>query len=157
MTCPPARGRPGWSRPGSLMVRAWGTAPAEGFHAGLAVEDPAEFTAAAFKDALRSRGVTVAGQRHLAAQVPERHRRLCRRARRAAEAWLAPRRRRWPAPQEGRRLLATHVSVPVAQDITVINKMSQNLHAELLLRLLGKLHGGTAALSREPVWCGSFW
>jgi len=28
--------------------------------------------------------------------------------------------------------------VPVAQDITVINKTSQNLHAELLLRLLGK-------------------
>ena len=37
----------------------------------------------------------------------------------------------WPA----------RVSVPVAQDITVINKTSQNLHAELLLRLLGKVHG----------------
>jgi D-alanyl-D-alanine carboxypeptidase/D-alanyl-D-alanine-endopeptidase (penicillin-binding protein 4) len=31
--------------------------------------------------------------------------------------------------------------VPVAQDITVIDKLSQNLHAELLLRLLGKVHG----------------
>jgi hypothetical protein len=41
-------------RPGSMMVRAWGTAPAEGFHAGLAVEDPAEFTAAAFIEALRA-------------------------------------------------------------------------------------------------------
>jgi D-alanyl-D-alanine carboxypeptidase/D-alanyl-D-alanine-endopeptidase (penicillin-binding protein 4) len=29
----------------------------------------------------------------------------------------------------------------VAQDATVINKVSQNLHAELLLRLLGKVHG----------------
>ena len=38
-------------------------------------------------------------------------------------------------------MLATRVSVPVAQDITVINKLSQNLHAELLLRLLGKVHG----------------
>ena len=38
-------------------------------------------------------------------------------------------------------MLATHVSVPVAEDITVINKVSQNLHAELLLRLLGKVHG----------------
>ncbi len=48
-------------RPGSTMVRAWGTAPPSGLHAGLAVEDPAEFTAAAFKEALRSRGVNVTG------------------------------------------------------------------------------------------------
>jgi D-alanyl-D-alanine carboxypeptidase/D-alanyl-D-alanine-endopeptidase (penicillin-binding protein 4) len=42
------------------------------------------------------------------------------------------------APLEGRRSLAMRVSVPVAQDIMVTNKVSQNLHAELLLRLLGK-------------------
>jgi len=41
---------PGLDRPlGSMLVRAWGTAPSEGFHAGLAVEDPADFTAAAFR------------------------------------------------------------------------------------------------------------
>ncbi len=41
---------PGLDRhPGFMLVRAWGTVPAEGFHAALAVEDPAEFTAAAFK------------------------------------------------------------------------------------------------------------
>ena len=34
-----------------------------------------------------------------------------------------------------------HFSVPVAEDITVTNKTSQNLHAELLLRLLGKVFG----------------
>ena len=34
-----------------------------------------------------------------------------------------------------------HFSVPVAEDITVTNKASQNLHAELLLRLLGKSLG----------------
>jgi serine-type D-Ala-D-Ala carboxypeptidase/endopeptidase (penicillin-binding protein 4) len=34
-----------------------------------------------------------------------------------------------------------HFSVPVAEDITVTNKISQNLHAELLLRLLGKVFG----------------
>jgi D-alanyl-D-alanine carboxypeptidase/D-alanyl-D-alanine-endopeptidase (penicillin-binding protein 4) len=45
------------------------------------------------------------------------------------------------APTKERKVLATHVSVPVAQDITVINKVSQNLHAELLLRLLGVVHG----------------
>jgi len=45
------------------------------------------------------------------------------------------------AEVEGRRVLGAHISVPVAQDIVMTNKMSQNLHAELLLRLLGKLYG----------------
>ena len=38
----------------------------------------------------------------------------------------------------------------------VTNKTSQNLHAELLLRLLGKVHGnGWQFRSRARVWCGS--
>jgi len=43
------------------------------------------------------------------------------------------------APLEGRRVLASHVSVPMAEDLTVTDKVSQNLHAELTLRLLGRL------------------
>jgi len=38
-------------------------------------------------------------------------------------------------------IVAARTSVPVAQDITVINKTSNNLHAELLLRLLGHAQG----------------
>ena len=52
-----AQAHPGLQRmPGSLMVRTWGTGPASGFQADLAVEEPAEFTATAFKQALISRG-----------------------------------------------------------------------------------------------------
>ena len=127
-------------RPGSMMVRAWGTVPAEGFHAGMAIEDPAEFTAAAFKEALRSRGVVVNGapqSRHKftngTADFSEERAQPLKLAR-ADLTTVA-------APLEDRRVLASHVSVPVAQDLTVINKVSQNLHAELLLRLLGKVHG----------------
>ncbi|MGB9409442.1 MAG: D-alanyl-D-alanine carboxypeptidase/D-alanyl-D-alanine-endopeptidase [Terracidiphilus sp.] len=127
-------------RPGSSMVRAWGTVPPEGFHAGLAVDDPAKFTAAAFKEALRSRGVTVRGG-------AVSHHRLSTDAQdfsdeRAQSLKLT--RSNLPtvaAPLEGLKVLAAHVSVPVAQDITLTNKVSQNLHAELLLRLLGKVHG----------------
>jgi D-alanyl-D-alanine carboxypeptidase/D-alanyl-D-alanine-endopeptidase (penicillin-binding protein 4) len=36
-------------------------------------------------------------------------------------------------------VLASHVSVPLIEDMTVTNKVSQNLHAELTLRTLGKL------------------
>jgi D-alanyl-D-alanine carboxypeptidase/D-alanyl-D-alanine-endopeptidase (penicillin-binding protein 4) len=127
-------------RPGSMMVRAWGTAAASGFHAGLAVEDPAQFTAAAFIEALRGRGVTVAGQaasRHKVTMgtgefAGERDEPL-KLTRSFQETVIAPTRER--------RVLATHVSVPVAQDIVVTNKTSNNLHAELLLRLLGLVHG----------------
>lgn len=127
-------------RLGNRMVRAWGTIAPEGFHAEMAVEDPAEFTAAAFKDALRSRGVTVNGgylSRHklsngTASFADEREMPL-----KLAPSDLTT----VAAPLEGRKVLARHVSVPVSQDIAVINKASQNLHAELLLRLLGKVDG----------------
>lgn len=132
---------PGIQRlPGSLLVRTWGTASPAGVHASMAVEDPAEFTAAAFMQALLQRGIKVSGtpeSRHIYPTgsgnfVDEREQPL----------ELVP-----AAPTtisglpEGRRVLAAHISVPVAEDITVTNKTSQNLHAELLLRLLGKLYG----------------
>ena len=133
-------------RPGDRMARAWGTVPSEGFHASLAVDDPAEFTAAAFKLALGSRGVTVNG-------APEsRHKYLGGSGDFAGERSqpLKLTRSNLPtlaAPVEGRKVLATRVSVPVAQDVTVINKLSQNLHAELLLRLLGKVHGSEGSFA----------
>jgi D-alanyl-D-alanine carboxypeptidase/D-alanyl-D-alanine-endopeptidase (penicillin-binding protein 4) len=133
-------------RPGSRMVRAWGTIPAEGFHADLAVDDPAEFAAAAFREALLSRGVTVRGaavSRHKLSNetsefADERAQPL--KLTRSDLATVA-------APTEDRKVLATHISVPVAQDETVINKISQNLHAELLLRLLGKVHGADGSFA----------
>jgi D-alanyl-D-alanine carboxypeptidase/D-alanyl-D-alanine-endopeptidase (penicillin-binding protein 4) len=135
-------------RPGSMLARAWGTAPAGGFHAELAVEDPAEFTAAAFRQALRDHGVTVTGgarSRHRdsigtgdfagerAEPLP-----LLARSQLATAA----------APLEGRKVLAAHISVPVVQDVMVTNKVSQNLHAELLLRLLGKVHGADGSFEQ---------
>jgi D-alanyl-D-alanine carboxypeptidase/D-alanyl-D-alanine-endopeptidase (penicillin-binding protein 4) len=134
-------------RPGSMLVRAWGTAPAGGFHASLAVEDPAEFTAAAFNEALRQRGVIVSGtatSRHKYSSGTgdfnaERAQPL--KLNRSTMVTAA-------APLEDRRVLARHVSVPVAEEITVTNKVSQNLHAELLLRLLGKVHGTDGSLAQ---------
>jgi len=132
---------PGIARlPGRPMVRVWGTVLPEGFHVDLAVDDPAEFAAAAFKEALRSRGVTVKGSALVRHKLPavtgdfsnERAQPLM--LTRSTLTTVA-------APLEGRRVLAARVSVPVSQDIMVTNKISQNLHAELLLRLLGKVHG----------------
>jgi len=134
-------GHPGLDRrPGSLLVRAWGTTPANGLHTGMAVEDPAEFTAAAFKQALLARGVQVTGapvSRHKSSIVTAEFA-----DERSQPVHIGPSPQdRIAAPLEGRRALATHVSVQLDQDITLINKISQNLHAELLLRLLGKTFG----------------
>ncbi len=129
-------------RPASMLLRTFGTAPPEGMHAGLAIEDPAAFTALAFKDALVSRGIAVKGS------ATSAHRLSIATGDFAVERSMPIK----PvlamssiptieAPPLARKVLATRVSVPVAQDITVINKMSQNLHAELLLRVLGKIHG----------------
>ncbi|MGD1106661.1 MAG: D-alanyl-D-alanine carboxypeptidase/D-alanyl-D-alanine-endopeptidase [Terracidiphilus sp.] len=127
-------------RPGSLLVRAWGTAPAGGMRVAMAVEDPAQFTAAAFRQALMLRGIKVTGA------AESRHKYQTGTGDFAAEREqplkLAPGNfTSIAAPAEGRRILGAHMSVPIAEDITVTNKTSQNLHAELLLRLLGKLYG----------------
>lgn len=134
-------------RPGSLLVRAWGTAPAQGLHAPLAVEDPAEFTAAAFKDALLRRGVKVNGDSTAAHRLSTGTGDFS--AERSEPLRLAPRiLETIEAPLNNRKVLAKHISVPVAQDITVTNKVSQNLHAELLLRLLGKTFAKDGSLAQ---------
>jgi D-alanyl-D-alanine carboxypeptidase/D-alanyl-D-alanine-endopeptidase (penicillin-binding protein 4) len=131
---------PGLDKPlGSRTIRVWGTAPAEGFHAGIAIDEPAEYAARSLMALLTARGVTVAGTaraRHRYAtntgNPPEAD---------APAAPLAENLATVAAPLNGRRVLATHVSVPMAEDLTVTNKVSQNLHAELMLRLLGRLLG----------------
>jgi D-alanyl-D-alanine carboxypeptidase/D-alanyl-D-alanine-endopeptidase (penicillin-binding protein 4) len=133
-------------RPGSLLVRAWGTTPASGLHTGLAVEDPAEFTATAFKQALLARGVAVNGSAtslHKSSSTTTEFA-----DERSQPLRLSPSQQdRIAAPLQERRVLATHVSIPLAQDITVTNKTSQNLHAELLFRLLGKTFGSDGSFA----------
>jgi D-alanyl-D-alanine carboxypeptidase/D-alanyl-D-alanine-endopeptidase (penicillin-binding protein 4) len=141
LAAPGDQPHPGLDRqPGTLIVRAWGTMPPSGFHSALAVEDPAAFTALAFKQTLETVGIPVSGAAsalHRSADGTGDFN-----AQRNEPLQLTP---TGPstvsAPLNGRKLLASRVSVPVAQDITIINKISQNLHAELLLRLLGKVHG----------------
>jgi D-alanyl-D-alanine carboxypeptidase/D-alanyl-D-alanine-endopeptidase (penicillin-binding protein 4) len=134
-------------RPGSIEVRAWGTAPAQGLHAGLAVEDPAAFTAAAFNDALRSRGVTVKGTASTLHRRPNGSGDFS--GERAQPLTLTPIDvSTVAAPLNNRRVLAKRVSVPLTQDLTITNKFSQNLHAELVLRLLGKLEGTDGSLAQ---------
>ena len=64
-------------------------------------------------------------------------------------------------PSATGELLASHTSAPLAEDVVLTNKVSQNLHAELLLHNLGRSApcGDGSILvwrkfdSREPVAC----
>lgn len=138
---------PGLDRPlGSRVIRAWGTAPAEGFHARLAIDDPAEYAARSLMALLTARGVTVAGAaraRHRYSTATGEYSDAQATPVAVSPLSLAT----VAAPLEGRRVLASHVSVPMAEDLTVTNKVSQNLHAELTLRLLGRVFSGQSGAS----------
>ncbi|MGI8771703.1 MAG: D-alanyl-D-alanine carboxypeptidase/D-alanyl-D-alanine endopeptidase [Acidobacteriaceae bacterium] len=132
---------PGIERtPGSLEVRLFGTTAigTDGVHAGLAIEDPAQFAAQALLEMLRQRGITVSGR------AAARHRLSVdtqgSQAEMSEPLALRPITATTVTPLTGgHRVLATHVSAPMAEDLVVTNKVSQNLHAELALRTLGKL------------------
>ena len=95
----------------------------------LGIDDPARFTAWRFRQLLVARGVRVTGV------IGARHRPLVPAddpaIRKGAPA------ARPPAPEA----LARLTPGPLIEDLTIINKVSQNLHAELMLRRVARLNG----------------
>jgi D-alanyl-D-alanine carboxypeptidase/D-alanyl-D-alanine-endopeptidase (penicillin-binding protein 4) len=127
-------------RPGSLLVRAWGTAPptasipawpsttrqstprpASSRRSWPAASPVTGNPVSLHKSSVDRQTSTTSAQR-------------CIRRSPSQQDHIA-------APLQDRRVLATHVSIPMIQDLTLTNKISQNLHAELMLRLLGKVFG----------------
>jgi D-alanyl-D-alanine carboxypeptidase/D-alanyl-D-alanine-endopeptidase (penicillin-binding protein 4) len=133
--------------PGSKVVRLFGTVNEGGLHVALAIDDPAEYAATALRQMLLARGITVKGgalAKHRLAVDTEGFRAEVDQA-----LVLHPLNLRTIVPPaSGERVLATHVSIPFEQDITVTNKVSQNLHAELYLRALGRLEGGDGSVAQ---------
>lgn len=125
--------------PGSTLLTLWGNVPLDdpGTNEALAIEDPAEFAATLFHQLLENRGIAVYGKQRT------RHTELASLSTLTVTASAAARGgddspRTMPnAPL----VLASYQSKPLVQDVTVINKVSQNLHAEILLRLLGREKG----------------
>jgi D-alanyl-D-alanine carboxypeptidase/D-alanyl-D-alanine-endopeptidase (penicillin-binding protein 4) len=102
----------------SRQLLLWGSIPARHAAIGetLAVDDPALFAAEALYDALARRGVAITGK------AVARHR--------AVEDDYDP----GPSAE-----LAVRVSPPLVQLLQVTDKTSQNLHAELMLREVGRV------------------
>ncbi len=145
---PGAAARPGIDRrPGSRVVRLFGEAPATGMIVHLALDDPALYAAIALRQALQRQGVKIAGRAGARHRPPvDTERFHLERDRPLGPARPTP--STVEAPLGGRRVLAARVSPPVVEDIAVIDKESQNLHAELLLRLLGKLEADDGSFAQ---------
>ena len=133
--------------PGSLDVRLFGAITPNGMHDALAIEDPAQFAAVALRQMLLARGVVVVGAARAWHRLPvdtEDYRPEVDQTvvlRPIALSTIQP-------PDTGLRVLATHVSPTLGEDVTVTNKVSQNLHAELYLRLLGRLEGEDGSIAQ---------
>ncbi len=122
-------------QPGSRVLTLWGNIPVDdpGGGEGLAIDDPADFAARLFQDLLEQRGITIYGK------TRTRHMELANLENLSVTAFASGGGR--PANGNHPLLLAQHQSQPLLADLTVINTVSQNLHAELMLRLLGREKG----------------
>jgi D-alanyl-D-alanine carboxypeptidase/D-alanyl-D-alanine-endopeptidase (penicillin-binding protein 4) len=125
--------------PGSTVLTIWGNMPLDdaGANEALAIEDPAEFAAGLFRQLLEKRGIVIYGQQRT------RHTDLASLSTFTVTALAPARGGAEPsrALQNQPLVLASHESKPLMEDVRVINKVSQNLHAEILLRLLGREKG----------------
>ncbi len=117
--------------PGSTVVRLAGTIAlaAEPELLRFGIDDPAHYAAWRFKTLLEERGVRVAGA------VAARHRPL------TAADDPAVRNGAPPARPPETEPLARLVPAPLAEDLVHTNKVSQNVHAELLLRRVSRRDG----------------
>ncbi len=111
--------------PGSTTLELWGTIPLQnqGEDLALGIDDPARYTAIAFRQLLQQRGITVGGNAV---------------ARHAYRYEAADLKQGIPAAPDPGVELAKRVSAPLLEDLRVTAKVSQNLHAELDLRAVGK-------------------
>jgi D-alanyl-D-alanine carboxypeptidase/D-alanyl-D-alanine-endopeptidase (penicillin-binding protein 4) len=106
---------------GSNTIRLSGTYPigAEAEELQVALEDPARYAATVFVESLEARGIHVAGGASTSSDA-------------------------LPA---GARVLAGHSSPPLGEILKAINKPSQNLYTEMMLRLLGARVKGAGSLA----------
>lgn len=131
-TAPPARISVHRGLDGSA-IEVGGTLPPG--HAGwtgeVAVHDPPRFAAAAFRQALSDAGIRVDGPTTVLSAYDER-----------------------PETLEIDRLveIASLESRPLRELVRVTNKLSQNLHAELILRMLGR-EAGPGELDSDRAGC----
>jgi len=115
---------------GSNAIRLSGTHPlgAEAEELHVALEDPARYAASVFIEGLEARGIRVSGDAA------------------TSSAPLPP----------GARTLVAHDSLPLSEMLKLVNKPSQNLYTEMLLRQLGARSKGEGSLEAGREALGEF-
>ncbi len=143
--------------PGSRTLIIWGTVPLgdAGATLNLTIQDPAEYAARLLRELLKERGVQVLGG------VKVRHTEMM------TLPLPKPGEKPQPtppkpmaepaAPAPGTHVLAEHISRPLVDDLKVTDKVSQNLHAELLLRLLGGCAERLPLSQAASTWSAGGW
>ena len=117
----------------SREFRLYGGLPADAgeWHEWIGVDDPADYAAWTLAQMLKARGVRVKGR------VRVEHRPV-----NAVDDPVGPNGLVKPYAQPDRvTLVAQLIPPPLAEDMTVINKVSQNQHAELMLRRIASQRG----------------
>jgi serine-type D-Ala-D-Ala carboxypeptidase/endopeptidase (penicillin-binding protein 4) len=116
---------------GSMTLKLWGDIllGGRGEDLTLGIDDPALYAAIAFRQALEERGITVTGGANARHLYPNEV---------ADLRHGAP-----PAASSGQDIesgieLAARTSAPLLEDLRITAKVSQNLHAELDLRAVGR-------------------
>jgi D-alanyl-D-alanine carboxypeptidase/D-alanyl-D-alanine-endopeptidase (penicillin-binding protein 4) len=104
--------------PGAKLVVVRGTLPAQSAPRKLvlALHEPAEHASALLTRLLTDRGVKIGGTSR-AVHIPE------------------------TAADSPRAVLAEHVSIPLGESVKLVNKISQNVHTEMLLRTAARQNG----------------
>jgi D-alanyl-D-alanine carboxypeptidase/D-alanyl-D-alanine-endopeptidase (penicillin-binding protein 4) len=120
--------------PGSRTLRVWGAIPLRGRceDVALGIDDPALYAALALRSALQDLGIAVDGAAVAQHLFPEDVADLKRAA--------AP-----PADATGVEL-ARRDSAPLVDCLRVVDKVSQNLHAEMMLRAVGRARRNVGSL-----------
>jgi serine-type D-Ala-D-Ala carboxypeptidase/endopeptidase (penicillin-binding protein 4) len=126
-------------QPGKKFVLLRGTVPLghQAVRLDLAMPEPAETAGLTLKQLLEARGVQVTGRTEVRHGPPPE-------TTASGEPILTHTSPREPESN----VLAEHVSPPLLEAVRITNKVSQNLHAELLLRTVGRVAlglGSTAA------------
>jgi D-alanyl-D-alanine carboxypeptidase/D-alanyl-D-alanine-endopeptidase (penicillin-binding protein 4) len=136
-------------------------------HEEIAIDNPAEYAALALKTALEARGLQIKGgvrTRHWDSKDSGPFLSATREPIPQFESQLEPLKPGVQSlgcleehslsfePQPKTTTLATHASPPVSQDILLTNKISQNLHAEVLLRNIAATHECEHTLKKALQW-----
>jgi D-alanyl-D-alanine carboxypeptidase/D-alanyl-D-alanine-endopeptidase (penicillin-binding protein 4) len=111
------------------VIEIWGRVPTDGsgFQGYVAVHEPALYAATVLAEALNRRGIKITGQPLRAdAEYRQDHR----------------------LDVSKLKELASIESIPLSDELRILNKISQNLHAESLLRTLGAVVTGEATTGK---------